>query len=204
MPWTVSPLAQDAGLFLLNQDDWLQKSQDENRKEKERVFAQLGSLKNFKPFASSIKAFTLKGLEPGFSSNHLLQRLLVEEKILIPQSFQTSGTWRELFSSGIEKTFGKRSTVKSPEENGSMIQQHALALTVALVLDFFLGDLERFPHPVRWMGAFYAWWDKFFRKANWQVYETGLFTVLFIGSAFALATWFLLSLISSRLATLFS
>jgi len=76
-----------------------------------------------------------------------------------------------------------------------MIRQHALALALALVIDFFLGDLEKLPHPVRWMGALYAWWDEFFRKANWRVYETGLFTVLLIGMVFALAPWFFLSFI---------
>ncbi len=76
-----------------------------------------------------------------------------------------------------------------------MIQEHALALAAALVLDFFLGDFEKFPHPVRWMGALFAWWDDFFRKANWRVYETGFFTVLFIGAVFAFGPWFLLSLI---------
>ncbi len=76
-----------------------------------------------------------------------------------------------------------------------MIQQHALELAAALILDFFLGDLEKLPHPVRWMGFFYARWDEFFRKANWRGYKTGFFTVLLIGVVFALVPWFLLSLI---------
>jgi histidinol-phosphate/aromatic aminotransferase/cobyric acid decarboxylase-like protein len=83
MPWTVSPLAQAAGLYLLHQDDWLAESQKKNRMEKENVFAQIQSLKKFKTFASSITAFTIKGLNPHFSSMDFLQKLLIEEKILI-------------------------------------------------------------------------------------------------------------------------
>jgi histidinol-phosphate/aromatic aminotransferase/cobyric acid decarboxylase-like protein len=103
MPWTVSPLAQAAGLYLLDQDDWLQESQSENRKEKERVFVQLRLLKKFKTFASSITAFTLKGLEPEFSSNRLLQRLLVEEKILIRSLSQHPGLGENYFRVGLRK-----------------------------------------------------------------------------------------------------
>lgn len=75
------------------------------------------------------------------------------------------------------------------------MRDHALALVVALLLDAALGDQENLPHPVRWMGACYTWWDGLFRKANWRAYETGLFTVLFIGGTFALVPWFLLNLI---------
>ncbi len=76
-----------------------------------------------------------------------------------------------------------------------MIRDHALALLVALLIDAALGDREDLPHPVRWIGACYAWWDKFFHKGNWRVYETGLFTVLLMGGVFALGPWFLLSLV---------
>jgi adenosylcobinamide-phosphate synthase len=72
------------------------------------------------------------------------------------------------------------------------MRDHALALLVALLLDLALGDRENLPHPVRWMGACYAWGDGFFRKAHWRGYETGLLTVLFIGGVFALVPWFLL------------
>jgi len=75
------------------------------------------------------------------------------------------------------------------------MRDHALALIVALLIDVALGDREDLPHPVRWMGACYVWWDELFRKANWRVYETGLFTVLFIGGISALVPWFLLGLV---------
>src|ERR1700684_4306578 len=75
------------------------------------------------------------------------------------------------------------------------MRDHALALVVALFLDAVLGDQENFPHPVRWMGIFYGWWDELFRKANWRVYETGVFTVFLIGAVFAIVPWFLLCLV---------
>jgi adenosylcobinamide-phosphate synthase len=75
------------------------------------------------------------------------------------------------------------------------MRDHALALMLALILDLALGDRENLPHPVRWMGSLYAWWDGLFRKANWRAYETGLFTVLLIGGASALVPWFLLGLV---------
>ncbi len=76
---------------------------------------------------------------------------------------------------------------------------HALALLLALGLDLLLGDIERLPHPVRWMGAFYRWFDELFRKANWRRYETGLFAVVFTGSVFALGTGLFLTLIRDGL-----
>ncbi len=113
MPWTVSPLAQAAGLFLLNQDDWLVESQKQNREEKARVFTQLQSLKKFKVFASSITAFMIKGLTPGFSSSDALQRLLVEEKILIRSLSQHPGLGDSYFRVGLRKPLENEKLLKA-------------------------------------------------------------------------------------------
>jgi adenosylcobinamide-phosphate synthase len=72
---------------------------------------------------------------------------------------------------------------------------HAMALLLALGLDLFFGDIERLPHPARWMGSLYRWFDEFFRKANWRRYETGLFAVLFTGAVFALGSALILTMI---------
>ncbi len=119
MPWTVSPLAQAAGLFLLNQDNWLVESQKQNREEKERVFTQLGALKNFKTFASSMTAFTIKGLTPGFSSSGLLQRLLVEEKMLIRSLSQHSGLGDIYFRVGLRKPLENEKLLKALRKMGA-------------------------------------------------------------------------------------
>jgi adenosylcobinamide-phosphate synthase len=75
------------------------------------------------------------------------------------------------------------------------MKEQALALVIAMVLDALLGDRENWPHPVRWMGTIYGWLDDLFRKANWRSYETGLFTVLFIGGIFFVGTGLLLDLL---------
>ena len=72
---------------------------------------------------------------------------------------------------------------------------HAMALLLALGLDLFFGDIERLPHPARWMGSLYRWFDEFFRKANWRRYETGLFAVIFTGAVFALGSALILTMI---------
>jgi len=81
------------------------------------------------------------------------------------------------------------------------MRDHALALLTALLLDAAFGDQENFPHPVRWMGACYAWGDQFFRKASWRGYGTGLFTVLFIGGGLCPSSLVFPQLGSGRLAS---
>lgn len=103
MPWTVSTLAQAAGLYLLNQDDWLAESQRKNHEEKEQVFERLSSLKKFKTFSSTITAFTMKGLAPEFSSTALLQKLLMDEKILIRSLALHPGLGDAYFRVGLRK-----------------------------------------------------------------------------------------------------
>lgn len=82
-PWTVSPFALEAGLYLMGLDSWSAETSVKNKKEKDRVFTKLSELKKLKTFPSPIPAFTLKGTEPGFSADVLLRRLLTEEKFLI-------------------------------------------------------------------------------------------------------------------------
>ena len=111
MPWTVSPLAQTAGLFLTYQDNWLAETQKSNRAEKDRVLAQLRSLTAFVVVPSGMTAFTLKGLTPGFSSSKLLERLLVEEKLLIRSLAQHEGLGDAFFRIGL----------RTPAENDRLL-----------------------------------------------------------------------------------
>ncbi len=100
-PWTVSPLALEAGLYLLNQGEWLLKTQKDNPREKNRVYAELSTLKNFKVFPSAIPAFTIKGTAVGFSSLALLKQLLEEEKILIRSLVRHPGLGDAYFRIGL-------------------------------------------------------------------------------------------------------
>src|ERR1700677_4346392 len=75
---------------------------------------------------------------------------------------------------------------------GFMIQQHALALALALIFDFFLGDLEKFPHPVRWMGKAYIYSERFFKKQGSLTVGAGVATVAFISLFFELIPFFIL------------
>jgi adenosylcobinamide-phosphate synthase len=80
-----------------------------------------------------------------------------------------------------------------------MIRQHALALALALVFDFFLGDWEKLPHPVRWMGKAYAHFETFFKKRRALDYGNGIITVLWIGSFFALIPFLILMFIKPEI-----
>jgi threonine-phosphate decarboxylase len=111
MPWTVSPLAQAAGFYLTYQDNWLAETQKANRGEKDRVLAQLGSLTALRVIPSGMTAFTLQGLTPGFSSSKLLERLLVEEKILIRSLAQHEGLGDAFFRIGL----------RTPAENDRLL-----------------------------------------------------------------------------------
>ncbi|HTA75815.1 MAG TPA: aminotransferase class I/II-fold pyridoxal phosphate-dependent enzyme [bacterium] len=111
MPWTVSPLAQSAGLFLAHQENWLAGTQKANRAEKDRVLAQLEALAPFRVIPSGMTAFTLKGLAPNFSSSKLLERLLVEEKILIRSLAQHEGLGDVFFRIGL----------RTPTENQKLV-----------------------------------------------------------------------------------
>jgi len=119
MPWTVSPLAQVAGLYLLHQDDWLAESQKKNRGEKENVFAQLQFLKNFKTFASSLTAFTMRGLNPHFSSTDFLRELLMEEKILIRSLAGHPGLGESYFRVGLRKPLENEKLLKALRKRDS-------------------------------------------------------------------------------------
>jgi len=111
MPWTVSPLAQTAGLFLTYQENWLAETQKANRAEKSRVFGQLASLKTFSVVPSNLTAFTLKGLSPGFSSLKLLEAILVGEKLLIRSLAQHEGLGDDFFRIGL----------RTPAENDRLL-----------------------------------------------------------------------------------
>lgn len=111
MPWTVSPLAQTAGLFLTYQENWLTGTQKANREEKDRVLAQLRSLTAFQVIPSGMTAFTLKGLTSGFSSSKLLERFLTGEKLLIRSLAQHEGLGEAFFRIGL----------RTPAENDRLL-----------------------------------------------------------------------------------
>jgi adenosylcobyric acid synthase len=110
-PWTVSPFAQAAGLYLMGLDSWAVETSVKNKKEKERVFAQLSKLNNLITFSSPIPAFTVKGMTPGFSSEILLKRLLIDEKILIRSLGRHPGLGTSYFRIGL----------RTPVENDRLV-----------------------------------------------------------------------------------
>jgi histidinol-phosphate/aromatic aminotransferase/cobyric acid decarboxylase-like protein len=119
MPWTVSSLAQAAGLYLLHQDDWLAESRKKNRDEKENMFAELQSLKKFKTFPSAITAYTMKGLSPHFSSTDFLQQLLMEKKILIRSLAGHPGLGDSYFRVGLRKPLENEKLLKALRKRDS-------------------------------------------------------------------------------------
>jgi histidinol-phosphate/aromatic aminotransferase/cobyric acid decarboxylase-like protein len=110
-PWTVSPFALEAGLYLMGLDSWVTETSVKNKKEKERVFAQLSGLKNRVVFPSPIPAFTVKGIEPGFSADVLLSRLLTDERLLIRSLGRHPGLGSSYFRVGL----------RSPAQNDILI-----------------------------------------------------------------------------------
>ncbi|MBB6447693.1 adenosylcobinamide-phosphate synthase CbiB [Bacillus benzoevorans] len=49
-----------------------------------------------------------------------------------------------------------------------MIMQHLFAITMAFVIDFFIGDPPSWPHPVKWIGALIARLEKRWNKGKHQ------------------------------------
>ncbi|MGE8207343.1 adenosylcobinamide-phosphate synthase CbiB [Heyndrickxia sp. NPDC080065] len=47
-----------------------------------------------------------------------------------------------------------------------MIIYHLLAITFALIIDLFIGDPPKWPHPVKWIGSFIAFLNKKWNKGN--------------------------------------
>ncbi|KQL54251.1 cobalamin biosynthesis protein CobD [Heyndrickxia shackletonii] len=47
-----------------------------------------------------------------------------------------------------------------------MILHHLLAITIAIVIDFIIGDPPNWPHPVKWIGSFIAFLDKLLNKGR--------------------------------------
>jgi histidinol-phosphate/aromatic aminotransferase/cobyric acid decarboxylase-like protein len=110
-PWTVSPLAMEAGLFLLEQEKWLEETRAKNAVEKKRVEQKLLRLRHFRPVPSVLPAFTVKGMAPGFSAGALLEKLLVREKILIRSLEKHRGLGRSFFRIGL----------RTPKENDRLL-----------------------------------------------------------------------------------
>ncbi|MCF1601973.1 adenosylcobinamide-phosphate synthase CbiB [Tetragenococcus halophilus] len=58
-----------------------------------------------------------------------------------------------------------------------MIIYHLISITLAVIIDCFIGDPSRWPHPVRWMGNFIALLD---RHLNQGKYKKGKGIVLLL------------------------
>ncbi|HTC22248.1 MAG TPA: aminotransferase class I/II-fold pyridoxal phosphate-dependent enzyme [bacterium] len=110
-PWTVSPLALEAGLFLLEQDKWLEETGARNTAEKMRIEKFFLGLTQFQFLSSVLPAFMVKGKAPGFSSGGLLEKLLVEEKILIRSLAHHRGLGESFFRIGL----------RTPPENDRLL-----------------------------------------------------------------------------------
>lgn len=68
------------------------------------------------------------------------------------------------------------------------ITVHLIAVILALILDFFIGDPENWPHPVRWFGSWIAFLDKHVNKGKLKkekglivVLSMGVWTLIFVG-----------------------
>ncbi len=77
-----------------------------------------------------------------------------------------------------------------------LIQENALALGIAFLLDVLLADVESWPHPVRWMGAGYTRLEIFFKRRGSLTRFQGVATVLFITVISALIPFLILRWIS--------
>ncbi|MEK5175829.1 adenosylcobinamide-phosphate synthase CbiB [Heyndrickxia sp. FSL W8-0496] len=47
-----------------------------------------------------------------------------------------------------------------------MILPHLCALTIAIIIDWFIGDPPKWPHPVKWMGSLISFFTKHLNKGN--------------------------------------
>lgn len=47
-----------------------------------------------------------------------------------------------------------------------MIIHHLCALTIAIIIDWFIGDPPKWPHPVKWMGSLISFFTKRLNKGN--------------------------------------
>lgn len=47
-----------------------------------------------------------------------------------------------------------------------MILHHLCALTIAIIIDWFIGDPPKLPHPVKWMGSLISFFTKHLNKGN--------------------------------------
>jgi adenosylcobinamide-phosphate synthase len=73
-----------------------------------------------------------------------------------------------------------------------LIQENALALSIAFLLDVLLADVESWPHPVRWMGAGYSRLEVFFKRRGSLTRFQGIVTVLFLAVISALIPFLIL------------
>lgn len=69
-----------------------------------------------------------------------------------------------------------------------MVIQHLLAITIAFIIDFFIGDPPSWPHPVKWMGALIAKLEKRWNKGTHQKWK-GLLMLFVVLSIVFVLSW---------------
>lgn len=59
-----------------------------------------------------------------------------------------------------------------------MIYENIILISIAILLDFFIGDPEKFPHPIRFIGALISYLEKKVRNKNKNLKVSGFFIAL--------------------------
>jgi adenosylcobinamide-phosphate synthase len=68
-----------------------------------------------------------------------------------------------------------------------MVMQHLLAVTLAFIIDCFIGDPPSWPHPVKWIGTFIAKLEKRWNKASHQKWKGALMLLVVLAVVFMIA-----------------
>src|SRR3954463_16754084 len=71
-----------------------------------------------------------------------------------------------------------------------MIYGHLLALTIAIVLDYMVGDPPSWPHPVKWFGALISTLDKRLNKGRNRKWK-GIFMLMIVLVVVFVPAWFI-------------
>ncbi len=80
------------------------------------------------------------------------------------------------------------------------MREHVFALAAAILLDAILGDPEHWPHPVRWIGAGYSFFEKTFQRFGDLKEWHGIVTVILISAFSAVVPFLCLHWVKSSLA----
>ncbi|RJR38319.1 MAG: aminotransferase class I/II-fold pyridoxal phosphate-dependent enzyme [Deltaproteobacteria bacterium] len=110
-PWSVNTLAQAMGRACLKDLDYMARSRDLIREEREYLYQGLGALPGLRPFPSTVNYLLVKLTRPDFTAASL-QKALLTHKIVI----RDAGNFR-----GLDARFF-RVAVRSREENRRLLE----------------------------------------------------------------------------------